>query len=56
METVQVDKYDDKVTLSGLMEGLQVGRLWWSIVKNPPSTYLEMLSQAEKYANADERF
>lgn len=38
-ETTQMDGYDDGVALSRLMEGLQIGRLWWSVIKNPPSIY-----------------
>ena len=56
VETTQVDGYDDEVAFSELMEGLHMGRLWWSVAKNPPSTYSEIFSWAEKYANAKERF
>lgn len=39
VETTQVDGYNDGVALSRLMEGLQNGRLWWSVAKNSLLTY-----------------
>ena len=55
-EITQVDGYDDGIALSGIMEGLRMGKLWWSVSKRPPTSYSEMLARAEKYANAEERF
>ncbi|XP_015386823.1 uncharacterized protein LOC107177480 [Citrus sinensis] len=55
-EIIQVDGYDDGISLFGIMEGLKMGKLWWSVSKRPPTSYSEMLARVEKYANAEERF
>ena len=55
-EITQVDGYDDGIALYGIMEGLMIRKLWWSVSKRPPTSYFEMLARVEKYANAKERF
>ena len=37
-----------------MMAGLKPGKLLWSIRKNDPRDFQELLSTAQKYANAEE--
>lgn len=36
------------------MAELQLPRFYYSLVKNAPRTYTELLSRAQKYSNSDE--
>ena len=53
-EAVRVENYTDIVALTAIMAGLQPGKFHYSLAKNPPRTFTELLSRAQKYSNADE--
>ncbi|XP_058075798.1 uncharacterized protein LOC131224291 [Magnolia sinica] len=53
-EALQVEDYDDKMTLSAVFSGLKEGKFTFSIGKNPPKTLAELITRAQKYANAEE--
>ena len=36
------------------MAGLQPGKFHYSLAKNPPRTFIELLLRAQKYSNVDE--
>ena len=40
--------------MSAMMAGLKPGKLLWSIRKNGPKDFQELISCAQKYANAKE--
>ncbi|KAK1549877.1 hypothetical protein Q3G72_009345 [Acer saccharum] len=52
LKAVQVEGYSDDVALIAMMTKLQTRRFLWSIMKNPPHTYIELLNNAYKYTNA----
>ncbi|XP_058106678.1 uncharacterized protein LOC131249988 [Magnolia sinica] len=51
-ETLQVDDYDEKMTLYALTSGLKEGKFLFSIGKSPPTTMSEFMSRAQKYMAA----
>ncbi|KAK0571227.1 hypothetical protein LWI29_012795 [Acer saccharum] len=52
LKAVQVEGYSDDVAFIAMMTRLQARRFLWSIMKNPPRTYIELLNNAYKYTNA----
>ncbi|XP_058080730.1 uncharacterized protein LOC131228909 [Magnolia sinica] len=53
-EALQVEDYDDKMTLSAVFSGLKEEKFAFSIRKNPPKTLAELITRSQKYANAEE--
>ncbi|XP_058104886.1 uncharacterized protein LOC131254327 [Magnolia sinica] len=53
-EALQVEDYDDKMTLSVVFSGLKEGKFTFSIGKNPLNTLAELVTRAQKYTNAEE--
>ncbi|XP_058068266.1 uncharacterized protein LOC131217368 [Magnolia sinica] len=53
-EALQVEYYNDKMTLNAVFSGLKEGRFTFSIGKNPPKTLAEFVARAQKYNNAEE--
>ncbi|XP_058084551.1 uncharacterized protein LOC131232334 [Magnolia sinica] len=53
-EALQVEDYDDKMTLSAVFGGLKEEKFTFSIGKNPPKTLADLIARAQKYTNAEE--
>ncbi|XP_058080672.1 uncharacterized protein LOC131228835 [Magnolia sinica] len=53
-EALQVEDYDDKIALSTVFSGLKEEKFAFSIRKNLPKTLAELITRAQKYANAEE--
>ncbi|XP_058068264.1 uncharacterized protein LOC131217366 [Magnolia sinica] len=53
-EALQVEDYDDKMTLSAMFSGLKEGKFTFFIGKNAPKTLVDLVSRAQKYTNAEE--
>ncbi|XP_058099792.1 uncharacterized protein LOC131244160 [Magnolia sinica] len=53
-DTLLVDDYDNKMTLSATFNRLRKGKFVFSIGKNPPTTSAGLISRAQKYTNAKE--
>ncbi|XP_059629876.1 uncharacterized protein LOC132272805 [Cornus florida] len=54
IEMLQVDKADDKVTLTAFMGGLHTSRFLFSLSKEPPTSMAELLVRARKHINAED--
>ena len=52
--TLEVSDLDPMVAMSAMKGGLKPSRFFFSPKKRFPSSFIEMLSRAEKYANAEE--
>ncbi|XP_058080718.1 uncharacterized protein LOC131228893 [Magnolia sinica] len=52
-EALQVEDYDDKMTLSTMFSGLKEEKFTFSIGKNLPKTLAELVTRAQKYTNAE---
>ncbi|XP_058075987.1 uncharacterized protein LOC131224695 [Magnolia sinica] len=53
-EALQVEDYDDKMTLSAVFGGLKEARFTFSIGKNSSKTLADLIARAQKYTNAEE--
>ena len=53
-EALLIDGGNDDLSLSAMMSGLKPSKLLWSVGKNDPKDYQDLLSRAQKYANAEE--
>jgi hypothetical protein len=53
-ETLLVDGVDDKVVLTTFISGLQPGDFLFSVYKDPPTSMLEMMYEAQRYMNGEE--
>ncbi|XP_058106905.1 uncharacterized protein LOC131250638 [Magnolia sinica] len=53
-EALQVEDYDDKMTLSVVFNGLKEGKFTFSIGKNPPKMLADLIARAKKYTNVEE--
>ena len=49
---MQVDETEDQVILTTFQAGLLLGDFFFSIIKSPPKTVVELLYKAQKYMNA----
>ncbi|XP_058111548.1 uncharacterized protein LOC131254861 [Magnolia sinica] len=53
-EALQVEDYDDNISLSAMRSGLKEEKFTFSIGKNLPKTLAELVARAQKYTNAEE--
>ncbi|XP_058078638.1 uncharacterized protein LOC131226963 [Magnolia sinica] len=53
-EALQVEDYNEKMTLAAVFSDLKEGKFAFSIGKNPPQTLAELVTRAQKYAHAEE--
>ena len=53
-KAVRVENCIDAVALTEIMTGLRPRRFHYSLAKNAPRTFTELLSRAQKYSNVDE--
>uniref|UniRef100_A0A2N9GG66 RNase H type-1 domain-containing protein n=1 Tax=Fagus sylvatica TaxID=28930 RepID=A0A2N9GG66_FAGSY len=53
-ETLLVDGADDKVVLTAFISGLQLGDFLFLVYKDPPTSMLEMMYEAQRYMNGEE--
>ena len=53
-EALSIDKFDQKIAMVALQNGLRVGSFAQSLAKTPPRTFTEVLARANKYINAEE--
>lgn len=49
VEVVQVEGYSDRGALTAIMMGLKPGKFLWSLLRNPPRTYTDLLCKAQRY-------
>lgn len=54
-EMTQVDRLNDRVAFSKMIEGLLLSKISWFYAKKPLITYSELLERAKKYANAKDQ-
>ena len=52
--TLKVSDQDPMVTMLAMKDGLKPSRFFFSLEKQFPASFVEMLSRAEKYTNAEE--
>ena len=53
-EALLIDGGNDDLSLSAMMSSLKPSKLLWSVGKNDPKDYQDLLSRAQKYANTEE--
>ena len=53
-ELLQVDEAEDQVILTTFQAGLLLRDFFFSIIKSPPKTVVELLCKAQKYMNAED--
>ncbi|XP_052176598.1 uncharacterized protein LOC127790906 [Diospyros lotus] len=53
-EALSIDKFDQRIAMVALQNGLRVGPFAQSLAKTPPHTFTEALTRANKYINAEE--
>lgn len=53
-EALPINGCSNDLAMSAMMVGLKPGKLLWSIGKNDFKDFQELLSRAQKYANAKE--
>lgn len=49
VEAIQVEGYSDRVALTAMMMGLKLGKFLWSLLRNPPPTYTNLLCKTQRY-------
>ena len=54
VEALLIKGGNDDLSLSAMMSGLKPSKLLWSVDKNDPKDFQDLLSRAKKYANAEE--
>ena len=52
-EALCIEGCNDDLMLSAMMSGLKPSKLLWSLGKNDPKDFQELMSRAQKYANAE---
>ena len=53
-EALSIDETDDKILVAAFTNGLQKGKLLFSLYKNDPKTMSDVLYRATKYMNAED--
>ncbi|XP_052206769.1 uncharacterized protein LOC127811096 [Diospyros lotus] len=53
-EALSIDKFDQRIAMVALQNGLRAGPFAQSLAKTPPRTFTEALARANKYINAEE--
>ena len=53
-EALSIDEPDDKILVATFTNGLQKGKLLFSLYKNDPKTMMDVLYRATKYMNAED--
>ena len=53
-EALSINEADDKILVAAFMNGLQKGKLLFSLYKNDPKTMSEVLYRATKYMSAED--
>ena len=53
-EALSIDKADDKILVATFMNGLQKGKLLFSLYKNDPKTMSDVLYKVTKYMNVED--
>ena len=53
-EALSIDEPDDKILVATFTNGLQKGKLLFSLYKNDPKTMMDVLYRATKYMNIED--
>ncbi|XP_052203146.1 uncharacterized protein LOC127808616 [Diospyros lotus] len=53
-EALSIDEFDQRIAMMALQNGLRAGPFAQSLAKTPPRTFIEALTWANKYINAEE--